>query len=98
MGPEQAPGPDDDASGSPALSPTEREELIEANLGLANQLARRFMHRGAPYEDLVQVASVGLIKSADRYDPARGVDFEPLASRTILGDLQRHCRDGELGA
>jgi RNA polymerase sigma-B factor len=97
MGPEQAPGPDLDASGSPVLNPTEREELIEANLGLATQLARRFMHRGAPYEDLVQVASVALVKSVDRYDPAREVDFEPFASRTILGDLKGHCRDREWG-
>ena len=95
MGPEHAPGPDLDASGSvrPVLDPTEREELIEANLGLATQLARRFLHRGEPYEDLVQVASVALIKSVDRYDPARGVDFAPFATRTIIGELKRHFRD-----
>jgi RNA polymerase sigma-B factor len=95
MGPEHAPGPDLDASGSvsPVLEPAEREELIEANLALANQLARRFLHRGEPYEDLVQVASVALIKSVDRYDPARGVDFAPFATRTIIGELKRHFRD-----
>jgi RNA polymerase sigma-B factor len=95
MGPEHAPGPDLDASGSvsPVLEPAEREELIEGNLALANQLARRFLHRGEPYEDLVQVASVALIKSVDRYDPARGVDFAPFATRTIIGELKRHFRD-----
>jgi RNA polymerase sigma-B factor len=95
VGPEHIPGPDFDASGSvrPVLDPAEREELIEANLALASQLARRFLHRGEPYEDLVQVSSVALIKSVDRYDPARGVDFAPFATRTIIGELKRHFRD-----
>jgi RNA polymerase sigma-B factor len=95
VGPEHVPGPDLDAPGlvRPVLDPVEREELIEANLTLANQLARRFLHRGEPYEDLVQVASVALIKSVDRYDPARGVDFAPFATRTIIGELKRHFRD-----
>jgi RNA polymerase sigma-B factor len=95
VGPEHAAGPDLDTLGSPrpVLDPTEREELIEANLALANQLARRFLHRGEPYEDLVQVASVALIKSVDRYDPERGVDFAPFATRTIIGELKRHFRD-----
>ena len=60
---------------------------------MATQLARRFLHRGEPYEDLVQVASVALIKSVDRYDPERGVDFAPFATRTIIGELKRHFRD-----
>lgn len=95
VGPEHAPGPDFDTSGSvrPVLDSTEREELIEANLALASQLARRFLHRGEPYEDLVQVSSVALIKSVDRFDPARGVDFAPFATRTIIGELKRHFRD-----
>jgi RNA polymerase sigma-B factor len=95
VGPEHAAGPDLDTLGNtrPVLDPTEREELIEANLALANQLARRFLHRGEPYEDLVQVASVALIKSVDRYDPERGVDFAPFATRTIIGELKRHFRD-----
>jgi RNA polymerase sigma-B factor len=94
-GPEHGPGPDSEASGTltPTLNPAEREKLIRANLGLANQLARRFLHRGEPYEDLVQVASVALIKSVDRYDPERGVDFAPFATRTIIGELKRHFRD-----
>jgi RNA polymerase sigma-B factor len=95
VGPEQAPGLDLDASEimPPVLNPAERKQLIEANLTLANQLARRFLHRGEPVEDLVQVASVALIKSVDRYDPARGVDFAPFATRTIIGELKRHFRD-----
>jgi RNA polymerase sigma-B factor len=70
-----------------------RDELVEAHLGLAEHLARRFTHRGEPYDDLVQVASLGLIKSVDRFDPDRGVEFTTYATKTILGELKRHFRD-----
>ncbi len=79
--------------GHQQLDPEVREELITANLGLAQQLARRFLHRGEPLEDLVQVASVALVKSVDRFDPGRGVDFAAFATRTIIGELKRHFRD-----
>jgi RNA polymerase sigma-B factor len=75
------------------LSEDARDEMITANLGLAQQLARRFLHRGEPLDDLVQVASVALVKSVDRFDPARGVDFAAFATRTIIGELKRHFRD-----
>ncbi len=77
----------------PPLDPAAREELITSNLGLAHQLARRFLHRGEPLDDLVQVASVALVKSVDRFDPSRGVDFAAFATRTIIGELKRHFRD-----
>ncbi|MHB8593745.1 MAG: SigB/SigF/SigG family RNA polymerase sigma factor [Acidimicrobiales bacterium] len=73
--------------------PRVRSQLIEAHVGLAQHLARRFTHRGEPYEDLVQVGSLGLIKSVDRYDPARGVEFTTYATKTILGELKRYFRD-----
>ncbi|HLM94808.1 MAG TPA: SigB/SigF/SigG family RNA polymerase sigma factor, partial [Acidimicrobiales bacterium] len=94
-GRERAPGPPSDSAGAEQapLDPAAREELITSNLGLAHQLARRFLHRGEPLEDLVQVASVALVKSADRFDPARGVDFAAFATRTIIGELKRHFRD-----
>jgi RNA polymerase sigma-B factor len=75
------------------LSEEEREAMITANLGLAHQLARRFLHRGEPLDDLVQVASVALVKSVDRFDARRGVDFAAFATRTIIGELKRHFRD-----
>ncbi len=70
-----------------------RDELVEEHLGLAYQLARRFSDRGEPYDDLAQVASVALIRSVDRFDPARGVEFSTFATRTVIGELKRHFRD-----
>jgi RNA polymerase sigma-B factor len=67
--------------------------MITDNLGLAHQLARRFLHRGEELDDLVQVASFALMKSVDRFDPSRGVDFAAFATRTIIGELKRHFRD-----
>jgi RNA polymerase sigma-B factor len=73
--------------------PRLRDELIEAHLGLAEYLARRFSNRGEPLDDLVQVASVGLLKAVDRFDPERAVEFSTYATHTIVGELKRHFRD-----
>ncbi|HKF79809.1 MAG TPA: SigB/SigF/SigG family RNA polymerase sigma factor [Thermoleophilaceae bacterium] len=70
-----------------------REQLIERFLPLARQLAARYKHAGEPYEDLVQVACVGLIKAVDRYEPERGHGFVKYAVPTMLGELKRHFRD-----
>lgn len=73
--------------------PALRDELVAAHLGLAQYLARRFANRGEPLDDLVQVASVGLIKALDRFDPALGAEFSTYATQTIVGELKRHFRD-----
>lgn len=73
--------------------PALRDELVSAYLGLAEYLARRFANRGEPLDDLVQVASLGLLKALDRFDPERGVEFSTYATHTIVGELKRHFRD-----
>jgi RNA polymerase sigma-B factor len=70
-----------------------RDELVAAHLSLAEHLARRFNHRGEPLDDLIQVASLGLLKSIDRFDPDRGLEFSTFAIPTIVGELKRHFRD-----
>ncbi len=73
--------------------PQLRSEVVEAHLGLADYLARRFSHRGEAHEDLAQVAALALVKAVDRFDPARGVAFSSFATKTMLGELKRHFRD-----
>jgi RNA polymerase sigma-B factor len=70
-----------------------RDELVEEFVGLARHLARRFVHRGEPLDELQQVAMVGLFKAIDRFDPDRGMQFSTFAVPTILGELKRHFRD-----
>ena len=72
--------------------PADREALVERYLPLARQLALRYNGRGER-EDLFQVASVGLLKAIDRFDPGRGRAFTALAVPTILGELKRYFRD-----
>jgi RNA polymerase sigma-B factor len=70
-----------------------REELVERCLPLARELARRYIYTDEPFDDLLQVASLALIKAIDRFDPDRGSKFASFAAPTILGELKRHFRD-----
>jgi RNA polymerase sigma-B factor len=70
-----------------------REQTIEAWMPLAQHLANRFSGRGEPVDDLVQTATVGLIKAVDKFDSSRGVDFAAYAVPTIMGEIKRHFRD-----
>ena len=70
-----------------------RDELVEMHLPLVEYLARRFRNRGEPLDDLVQVATIGLIKSVDRFDLSREVEFSTYATPTIVGEIKRHFRD-----
>ena len=73
--------------------PAAREALVERFLPLARQLARRYQRAGEPLDDLIQVASLGLLKAIERFDPARETAFSAFAVPTILGELKRHFRD-----
>ncbi|MEU3840475.1 RNA polymerase sigma factor SigF [Streptomyces sp. NPDC028635] len=78
------PGPERDAL---------RAEITEAWLPMAERLAGRFRNRGESYDDLRQVAALGLVKAVDRYDPGLGNAFESYAVPTITGEIKRHFRD-----
>jgi RNA polymerase sigma-B factor len=72
---------------------TAREQLVFRHLSLARKLATRYVRTQEPFDDLFQVASLGLIKAIDRFDPDRGIAFTSFAVPTILGELKRHFRD-----
>jgi RNA polymerase sigma-B factor len=70
-----------------------REALVRRYLPLAKRLARRYLRSSEPFEDLQQVASLGLLKALDRFDPSRGRPFQAFVVPTMLGEMRRHFRD-----
>lgn len=70
-----------------------RERLVTGYLPLAEHIAQRFSGKGIARDDLVQVASVGLIHAVDRFDPEQGADFLSYAVPTVMGEVRRHFRD-----
>jgi RNA polymerase sigma-B factor len=82
-----------DAGGSDSSRLAARDGLVSLHLPLVEHCARRFRNRGEPFEDLVQVGTIGLIKSIDRFELERGVEFSTYATPTIIGEIKRHFRD-----
>lgn len=70
-----------------------RDRLVLMHQNLVRFLAGKFMNRGEPIEDLVQVGTIGLINAIDRFDPGRGTKFSTYATPTIVGETRRHFRD-----
>jgi RNA polymerase sigma-B factor len=101
MGMEAAPGADEQLVDEKVLleryakerSPVVREELVTRFLPLARSLANRYTGGPEPTEDLHQVASLGLVKAIEGFDPTLGYTFASYAAPTILGELKRHFRD-----
>ena len=72
---------------------SDRDRLVRDFLPLARRLAQRYRHTSETMEDLVQVASMGLVLAAERFDSDRGTSFASFAVPTIVGELRRHLRD-----
>ena len=70
-----------------------RDALVHLHLPLVEHCARRFRNRGEPFDDLLQVGTIGLLKSIDRFDLDRGVEFSTYATPTIIGEIKRYFRD-----
>lgn len=72
------------------------DELVRRNQNLLHHILKRFAYAGDPYEDLLQVANLGLIKAAQRFDAQRGVRFSTYATAIVDGELRHHLRDSLL--
>lgn len=79
-------------AGDPARAPL-REQIMDRCLPLAEHIARHYTRRGETFEDLYQVASLGLVLAVDRFDPGKGSSFISFAVPTIMGEVRRHFRD-----
>jgi RNA polymerase sigma-B factor len=73
--------------------PEARRALMQRHEGLVRSLAARFTSWGEPFDDLLQVAWIGMLKALDRFEPERGLLFTTYATPTIVGELRRHFRD-----
>jgi len=72
------------------------DEIVRRNQNLLHHILKRFAYAGDPYEDLLQVANLGLIKAAQRFDAQRGVRFSTYATAIVDGELRHHLRDSLL--
>lgn len=81
------------ATDDPAEKDRIRERLVEGYRGLVYFLARKFMNRGEPLDDIVQVGFLGLIKAIERFEPEMGNEFTTFATPTVTGEIKRYFRD-----
>ncbi len=74
-------------------SPQVRDEIVEKYIYIAEILSRRFINKGVEYDDIYQVASMGILYAVERFDPDRGVKFPTFATPTVLGEIRKYFRD-----
>ncbi len=74
-------------------SPKLRDELIHSYIYIAEILSRKFINRGLEYEDIYQVACLGVVYAVERFDPDRGIKFATFATPTVMGEIRKHFRD-----
>lgn len=70
-----------------------RDILVEEHLYIAEILSKKYSNRGIDYDDIFQVASIGLIYAVDRYDLSKGYEFSSFATPTIVGEIKKYFRD-----
>ena len=70
-----------------------RDELLQSHLYIAEILSRKFINRGVEYDDIYQVACMGVLYAIERFDPDRGVQFATFATPTVMGEIRRYIRD-----
>ncbi len=72
---------------------TLRDKIVENYIYIAEILSRRFINRGIEYDDIYQVACIGLLNAVERFDPDRGVKFATFATPTVFGEIRKYFRD-----
>lgn len=70
-----------------------RDEIVASYIYIAEILSRKFINRGIDYDDIYQVASMGVLYAVERFDPDRGVKFATFATPTVMGEIRRYFRD-----
>lgn len=70
-----------------------RDEIVESYIYIAEILSRKFINRGVEYDDIYQVASMGVLYAVERFNPDRGVRFATFATPTVLGEIRNYFRD-----
>lgn len=70
-----------------------RNELIKRYMYIPEILSKKYINKGIDYEDIYQVASLGLIYAIERYDIDRGYEFSSFATPTIIGEIKKYFRD-----
>ena len=70
-----------------------RDEIVSSYIYIAEILSRKFINRGVEYDDIFQVACMGILYAVERFDPDKGVKFATYATPTVMGEIRKYFRD-----